>query len=69
MQINLVGNAVEISAKKTEAHNRKKPAPWDGICCEACWNAAEDDCTCRCGGRHHGRGKLSTNSLLQVHRK
>ena len=38
-------------------NKKKKPAPWDGICCETCWNATKENCVCRCGGANHGRGK------------
>lgn len=35
----------------------KQQAPWDFICCEACWNATEERCTCHCGGTFHGAGR------------
>ena len=32
---------------------------WEGVCCEACWNAEYDRCTCKCGGVFHGQGVKS----------
>lgn len=31
--------------------------PWADICCEACWTAHGEKCTCRCGGLYHGIGR------------
>jgi len=59
MQINLFGNIVKNPLKVNQVktgNNQKKPALWDGVCCEACWNATENVCTCKCGGVNHGKG-------------
>lgn len=40
----------------TSAAQDKEKQPWDGICCEACWTAEYERCTCKCGGKYHGAG-------------
>lgn len=41
----------------THNKTKKKLGPWEGICCESCWNATEKKCVCRkCDGRNHGKG-------------
>jgi len=27
------------------------------FCCKACYYAKNKPCTCRCGGKYHGKGK------------
>lgn len=29
---------------------------FEGVCCEACWFALEEECVCKCGGQNHGKG-------------
>lgn len=48
--------------------------PWNGICCEACWNASGERCQCRCGGTYHGAGnpnkqenKISRKPLYPIY--
>jgi len=53
----------EIRVKKVKV-KKAHPAPWDGICCEACWNATEEKCVCSCGGTNHGRGKSGNYEKL-----
>jgi len=36
--------------------SNRKTEPWKGVCCNSCYNAEHDRCTCRCGGRYHGLG-------------
>lgn len=41
-----------------ENWNGELSEPWASKdCCEACWFAQKDECTCRCGGANHGRGR------------
>lgn len=34
--------------------------PWDKVCCKACYNAKNDQCSCRCEGKYHGKGNEKT---------
>lgn len=61
----IVNSQIMKSGKTTaEKTKGKKLGPWDGICCEACWNAEEEKCTCKCGGANHGRGKTQKYEKL-----
>lgn len=40
--------------------------PWEDICCESCWNATKDKCTCHCGGLYHGLGLKAEESPDRV---
>jgi hypothetical protein len=39
-----------------ENDQNDEKGPWTGICCQACWTAKYQRCTCKCGGVHHGKG-------------
>lgn len=58
-QIRLFGGVV----KGAELPKKKRTGNTviTGECCEACYMAAEEECTCRCGGLYHGRGNPSFN--------
>lgn len=43
--------------------------PWEGICCEACWNAKGKRCRCSCGGAFHGIGYANGQRRKRVSRK
>jgi hypothetical protein len=46
-QINLFGEKLNI------------PEDLKDVCCEACYNAKEEKCVCRCHGAYHGLGSLN----------
>lgn len=37
---------------------REEQKGWKGICSPRCWNAKGTKCKCKCGGRHHKRGRI-----------
>lgn len=48
-QKNLFGKTLELPTEKDLPK----------ICCESCYNALEEKCTCKCGGAYHGLGRLN----------
>ena len=67
-QTGLFGGVVPIQSKAKASKKNggaKHPNPWDGICVEACWYAREKRCVCRCGGRHHGKGRNGHEEKLE----
>jgi hypothetical protein len=36
------------------------------VCCEACYNAKEPECTCQCHGAFHGLGNRNKNAAAQL---
>lgn len=66
-QISLFGEKVSErkNGKRNNGNGRRHPSPFDGICCESCWNAREEECVCRCGGANHGKGLTGKFSKLE----
>ena len=50
-QTNLFGKVLEI------------PVELKTVCCEVCYNAAEEKCDCKCHGAYHGLGRLNTRAI------
>jgi len=69
-QLSLFGEKVSVKKNgKRNGNGRKHPGPFDGICCESCWNAKEEECIRRCGGVNHGRGLTGKFSKLDAFEK
>jgi hypothetical protein len=49
-------NERELDAVESEVHDK---AP----CTKQCWEATEERCVCRCGGRNHGAAYRNLTSL------
>jgi hypothetical protein len=49
-----------IPKNQLNLNNEKAAPPYQGICSPGCWYAKHEECVCRCGGAHHGKG-LSRN--------
>lgn len=45
-QLDLDGNLIDDSERIVQE-----------FCCKSCYTAKNDKCTCRCGGKYHGKGK------------
>lgn len=53
----LVYSLIHRTKMNLQISLRNEPVkPWSDECCEACWFATKERCTCRCGGKYHGVG-------------
>jgi len=54
---------------QTNIFGEKLPIPTEEdlkeICCESCYTAKEEECTCKCHGAYHGLGNLNHKSNLK----
>lgn len=48
-QSSLTGQKLELPTQKD----------LNTVCCESCYNALEETCTCKCHGAYHGLGRLN----------
>ena len=56
-QTNLLGQELKIPSKITE------------VCCESCYTAKEEKCTCQCHGAYHGLGNLNKAKIDSSYEK
>jgi hypothetical protein len=52
--------------RKRSRNGKASPrSPWAGTCSQSCWYALGKRCNCRCGGAHHGGGRVHSDEIYE----
>lgn len=49
--------------RRFRSKEKGEAQPYTGVCCEACYYAKGERCTCKCEGKHHGKGLREKRTL------